>query len=83
MIDPATMTKVIRARFRSAAEELIIRDFVRSASRVVDLFDKETSGREVTITSLSATTLGMSPSWDERKKVKQVMTLLFLETILT
>jgi|ERR1700733_2872556 hypothetical protein len=30
MIDPATMTKVIRARFRSAAEELIIRDFVRS-----------------------------------------------------
>jgi hypothetical protein len=83
MIDPATMTKVIRARFRSAAEELIIRDFVRSASRVVDLFDKETSGREVTITSLSATTLGMSPSWDERKKVKQMMTLLFLETILT
>ena len=77
------MTKVIRARFRSAAEELIIRDFVRSASRVVDLFDKETSGREVTITSLSATTLGMSPSWDERKKVKQMMTLLFLETILT
>ena len=83
MIDPATMTKVIRARFRSAAEELIIRDFVRSASRVVDLFEKETSGREVTITSLSATTLGMSPSWDERKKVKQMMTLLFLETILT
>ena len=32
---------------------------------------------------LASTTLGMSPSWDERKKVKQMMTLLSLETILT